>query len=200
MKRKILFTLLITTAVIKASAQEDSMRIFVTTGLSLTKVTGHLNSVLYPSIDFSSGIEAVLHNGWFAQGTLDISRLKYHQQVRDKQSSYLFQNTTADLLLMGLNGGKHFALTKALSASGYLGAGYITISEPRITLDGNIATQDDVHSSSIFGRTGTKLSLLTGIKFLPMIYLDASWWTTPLTIQSYPLHGLSIVVGAKMQM
>jgi hypothetical protein len=199
MKKKLSFALVTIVLAVAAKAQ-DSMRIFVNTGLSLTKVTGNLSKVLKPSIDFSSGIEAVLHKGWFAQGTLDISRLRYCQQSTDEKSPYLFQNTAADLALIGLSGGKHFNLTKAFSASGYLGGGFITISEPRIILTDNIAVQQDVRSSSVFGRIGTKLSLQTGIKFLQIIYVDASWWTTPLTIQRYPLQGFSFIVGAKMQM
>jgi hypothetical protein len=199
MKKKISFTVFAVVLGVAAKAQ-DSMRIFVNTGLSLTKVTGNLSKVLKPSVNFSSGIETVLQKGWFAQGTLDISRLRYHQQSTDEKSSYLFRNTSADLLLLGLNGGKHFDLTKAFSASGYLGGGFITISEPRITLTDSIAMQEDVRSSSAFGRIGTKLSLQTGIRFLPIIYVDASWWTTPLTIQRYPLQGFSFIVGAKMQM
>ena len=182
-----------------ATAQ-DSSRIFVNTGFAAVKVTGKLNKVLKPTVDFTSGIEAVLPGNWFAQGTLDMNRLKYQQQETDEKSPYLFQNTSADLFMIGLSGGKHFDITKGFSLSGYLGGGYVTLSEPRILLKDNVALQDDVRRRAGFGRLGAKLSVQTGIKLLQTIYLDASKWKTPLTIQGYPLHGLSFIVGAKMQM
>lgn len=57
-----------------------------------------------------------------------------------------------------------------------------------------------VNSRSVFERYGTKLSLQSGIKFLQTIYIDASWWVTPIHIQQNTLQDFSLVVGAKMQM
>lgn len=191
--------LVLTLAVYEGNAQEGS-RVFATTGLSLTTATGKLRQVLKPGIDFSSGLEAVLPDNWFAQGTLDMARLGYDQQQRDEKSAYLFRNTTADLLLIGLNGGRHFRLSGALSVAGYAGAGYFSIREPRVDLRNGIATQDDVSSHSAFGRLGTKLSLQTGIRFLQTVYVDAAWWTTPLQLQGYRLNGLTFIAGVKMSM
>lgn len=199
MKKNILLAAFVLLAALVSKAQ-DSSRVFVATGLSLTGLTGKLGTVLKPAVEFSSGLELVLPNRWFLQGTLDMAGLKYDQQKRDEKSAYLFQNTTAGLLMIGLNGGRHFNLTKVFSISGYAGGGYLGLREPRISLAHNIATQEEETRRDVFGRMGAKFSIQTGIKFLQLIYVDGNIWRAPLSVQGYRVNGFTVVVGAKVGM
>jgi len=51
-----------------------------------------------------------------------------------------------------------------------------------------------------FGKAGTRIGYKTKIKFLQTIYLDASWWASPVKIQGAVLQGASLFVGTRMSM
>ena len=52
----------------------------------------------------------------------------------------------------------------------------------------------------IFGKAGYRVGYKTKIKFLQTIYLDASWWQSPVTVQGARLQGLSLFIGTRMSM
>ena len=184
----------------KETIAQDSSRIFFTTGAGLIKSPGSLHYVFHPSIAFNSGIEMVNKKNWFAQGTLDFNSLKYNQRIREDGSPYLFQNTSSSLFMAALNGGKnfHFGHNKWF-ASLYTGGGYLNIGEPRlIDITDNTIRQEISRKRSVFGKLGARLGYKTKIKFLQTIYVDGSYWRSPLTVQGSKLSGVSLFLGARM--
>jgi hypothetical protein len=184
----------------KETTAQDSSRVFFTTGAGLIKSPGSLHYVFHPSIAFNSGIEMVNKKNWFVQGTLDFNTLKYNQRIREDGSPYLFQNTNSSLFMAGLNGGKNFHLShNRWFASLYTGGGYLNIGEPRlIDITDNTIRQEISRKGSVFGKLGTRLGYKTKIKLLQTIYVDASYWRSPLTVQGSKLSGVSLFLGARM--
>lgn len=181
---------------------QDSSKVHFTTGIGVIKSPGSLANVLGPSIAFSSGLELIVKNSWFLQGTFDLNMLKYNQRIREDNSPYLFQNTNSSLVMIGLNGGKnyHFGQNKWL-ASFYAGSGYLNIGEPRLTdQTENSIRQEVSRKASVFGKIGTRIGYKTKVKFLQTIYFDAAYWDSPLSIQGAGLSGLSLSVGIRMGM
>lgn len=187
----------------KTSTAQDSSRAFFTTGAGLIKSPGSLSKVLHPSsIAFNSGIEIITKRNWFAQGTLDFNTLKYNQHIKEDGSPYLFQNASSSLFMAALNGGKnfHFGHNKWF-ASLYTGGGYLNIGEPRLVdLTENTIKQEISRKRSVFGKLGTRFGYKTKIKFLQTIYVDGSYWRSPLTVQGSKLSGVSLFLGARMSM
>jgi hypothetical protein len=185
-----------------AASAQDSSKVFVTTGVGIIKSPGPVGRVFHPSIAFNSGIELVLKNNWYVQGTLDFNTLKYNQQKKEDGSPYLFQNTSSSLVMVAANGGKnfHFGAHKWF-ASAYTGAGYLNIGEPRlINISENTIRQEVSRKGGIFGKAGTRIAYKTRIKFLQTIYFDGSYWASPLEAQGSRLNGFSFFLGARMSM
>jgi hypothetical protein len=181
---------------------QDSSRVFFSTGVGLIKSPGKLSKVFNPSVAFNSALEITNKKNWFAQGTLDFNTLKYNQRVKDNGSPYLFQNTSSSLLMLAINGGKNFYFghSKWL-ASVYAGGGYLNIGEPRLVKqEENIFKQQVSRMPGVFGKAGTRLGYKTKIKMLQTIYFDASWFTSPVQVQSYKLNGVSLFLGTRMSM
>lgn len=181
---------------------QDSSRIFFTTGAGLIKSPGSLRHVLHPSIAFNSGIEVTSKKNWFVQGTLDFNTLKYNQRIKEDGSPYLFQNTNSSLFMAAVNGGKNFHFGhNTWFASLYTGGGYLNIGEPRLVDDTeNTIKQEVSRKGSVFGKAGTRFGYKTKIKFLQTIYVDGSYWRSPLKVQGSRLSGVSLFVGARMSM
>lgn len=200
-KLKLFFAVILLAAGTTTHAQ-DSSSIFFTTGAGLIKSPGSLSHVLHPSIAFNSGIEIANKKNWFMQGTLDFNTLKYNQRIKEDGSPYLFQNTNSSLFMAAVNGGKnfHFGHNKWF-ASLYTGGGYLNIGEPRLVDDSeNTIKQEVSRKASVFARAGTRFGYKTKIKFLQTIYVDGSYWRSPLKVQGSRLSGVSLFVGARMSM
>ena len=181
---------------------QDSSRIFFTMGAGIIKSPGSLHHVLHPSVAFNSGIEITNKKNWFVQGTFDFNMLKYNQRQKEDGSPYLFQNTSSSLIMLALSGGKnfHFGHDKWV-ASLYTGGGYLNIGEPRLVDQAeNTIRQEIVRKGSVFGKAGTRLGYKTKIKFLQTIYIDGSYWTSPLSVQGSKLSGVSLFLGARTSM
>ena len=184
----------------KETIAQDSSRVFFTTGAGLIKSPGSLHHVFHPSIAFNSGIEIVNKKNWFVQGAIDFNTLKYDQRIKENSSPYLFQNTNSSLFMAAVNGGKnfHFGHSKWF-ASLYTGGGYLNIGEPRlIDITDNTIRQEITRKRSVFGKLGTRFGYKTKIKFLQTIYVDGSYWKSPLKVQGYRLGGVSLFLGARM--
>lgn len=184
-----------------ASAAQENKFLF-TTGIGLIKSPGKLSNVLHPTIAFSSGLEYTGKNKWFAQLSLDFNSLKYDQRQRDEASPYLFQRTSSSLVMAALSGGHNFFFghNKWL-VSPYAGGGYLNIGEPRLVKkEENTFRQEVNRKGGIFGKAGFRLGYKTTIKFLQTIYIDASWWQSPVKIQGAGLQGVSLFVGTRMSM
>jgi hypothetical protein len=191
------FTFLMCNAVLS----QDSSRIFFTTGVGIIKAPGSLSKVFKPSIAFNSGIEAVNKKNWFLQATLDFNSLKYNQRIKEDGSPYLFHNTNSSLVMLALNGGKNFPISRKWFASAYAGGGYLNVGEPRLTaVTDNTIRQEVSRRGGVFGKAGTRIAYRSPIKFLQTIYFDGAWWGSPVTVQGSKLSGISLFVGARMSM
>jgi hypothetical protein len=179
---------------------QDTSRLHFTTGAGIIKSPGSLRHVLHPSVAFNSGLELILSNNWFLQGTLDFNSLKYNQRVKEGGSPYLFQNTNSSLFMFALNAGKNyfFGENKWL-ASFYGGAGYLNIGEPRlIDRAENIIRQQVIRKPGVFAKAGGRIGYKTTVQFLQIIYFDASYWASPVEVQGSKLNGVSLFLGARM--
>jgi hypothetical protein len=201
MDKKVSF-LIITLMLFAANCfAQDSSRVFFTTGIGAIKVRHTLRHTLKPSVAFNSGLELTNKKHFFGLLTADFNTLKYDQQIKDMHSPYLFQHTNSSLLMLGLNGGKNFYFdNKRWFVSAYAGGGYLNIGEPRATLVNNIITQEITRKGQIFGRGGSRVAYKTKIRFLQTIYLDADWWTSPVTVQGAKLNGFGFFIGTRMGM
>jgi len=182
-----------------ANAQDN--KFLFTTGIGLIKSPGKLSNVLHPSVAFNSGLEYTGKNKWFAQLTLDFNSLKYDQRKLDANSSYLFQRTSSSLIMGAISGGYNFYFGRKWLVSPYAGGGYLNIGEPRLVMkEDNIFRQEVNRQGGIFGKGGARLGYKTKIKFLQTIYIDASWWQSPVKIQGSGLQGVSLFIGTRMSM
>lgn len=182
------------------TAQEN--KFLFTTGIGIIKSPGKLSKVLHPTVAFNSGLEYTGKSNWFTQLTLDFNSLKYDQRQLDENSPYLFQRTSSSLIMAAINGGHNFFFghNKWL-ISPYAGGGYLNIGEPRLVKkEENIFRQEVSRRGGIFGKTGFRFGYKTKIKFLQTIYLDASWWESPVKIQGAGLQGASLFIGTRMSM
>lgn len=184
------------------SVAQDSTKLLFTTGIGLIKSPGRLSNVLHPSVAFNSGIELTGKKKWFAQFTLDFNTLKYDQQVRDENSDFIFQNTSSSLVMVALSGGKNFYFGHARwFTSPYVGAGYLNIGEPRLIKESEVLVRQEVsRKGGVFAKIGTRLGYKTNTKILKTIYVDVSWWKSPLRVQQEKLTGVSFFIGTRMSM
>lgn len=172
-----------------------------TTGIGLIKSPGGLSHVIHPSVAFNSGLEYTGKTNWFAQLTLDFNTLKYDQRKLDENSPYLFQRTGSSLIQGAISGGYNIFLGRKWLISPYAGGGYLNIGEPRLVMKDNVVFRQEVtREGGIFGKAGSRFGYKTKIKFLQTIYLDASWWQSPVEIQGARLQGLSLFIGTRMSM
>ncbi|HNJ96217.1 MAG TPA: hypothetical protein PLS65_15665 [Ferruginibacter sp.] len=200
-KRTGTIALILLCVTIACSAQRN--KFLFTTGVGLIKSPGGLSNVLHPSIAFNSGLEYTGKTNWFAQVTLDFNSLKYDQRNLDANSPYLFQRTSSSLVQGAVSGGYNIYLGRNNKwlLSPYAGGGYLNIGEPRLVRkEENVFRQQVVRMGGIFGKAGYRVGYKTKIKFLQTIYLDASWWQSPVTIQGAQLQGLSLFIGTRMSM
>lgn len=180
---------------------QDSSRISLTTGFGIIKVQGQLKKVFQSSIAFNSGVEINLKKNWFVLVEAGFNTLKYDQQVKDDNSPYLFQNTNSSLFSFVLNGGRNFYFNgRKWFLSAYLGGGYLNIGEPGISLNNmtNVIMQTAIRKNNVFGKTGSRFAIRTTSKFFQTLYIDGSWWTSPVKVQNEKFRSLSFFIGTRM--
>jgi hypothetical protein len=177
----------------KFSKAQDK-RIFITTAVGANKIKGSLHNVFRSTVAFNSAIEIGFSSNWYAQGELNFNTLRYNQRKKDDNSSFLFKNTNSSLLLLGVNGGKNFNFgSSPWFTSVYLGSGFASIGEPRISVDvdNKIVEQTNVSRSGIFGKGGLRFGIRTKSKILQTLFVDGSYWVSSVTTQGGKLKGLS---------
>jgi hypothetical protein len=202
MKRKGWLIFIVLVPAIAGKAQEAT-KIHLTTGAGFIKVQGELSRVFRPSLAFNSGVEINLGKNWYGLAEAGFNSLRYNQQVKEDNSPFLFQNTNSSLFLLGINAGKNFYFgDQRWFTSLYGGAGFLNIGEPRISVDEvtDVARQYTVRKSSIYGRAGARGGYTTRSAFFQTLYVDVSWWTSPVRVQDNRLHSLSVFVGIRMGM
>lgn len=202
MKMKIIITVVVC-MVVAGSYAQDSSRIYFTTGIGVNKIKGSLHHAFRSTVAFNSALELDLRKNWYAQLELNFNTLKYNQQKKDDNSSYLFRNTNSSLLLIGLNGGRDFKFNNTgWFTSVYAGSGYVSVGEPRISIDDDnkIVTQTAVSRTGVFGKMGTRVGYKTKSKIFQTLYVDGAYWTSTVETQGGTLRGLSAFVGMRMAM
>lgn len=195
-----LFLLFISLSFSSILYAQEKGKIFFTTAFGLINAQGKFGDAYKSTITFNSGVELALKNNWFEQFVLDFNALKYDQQIRDNNSPYLFTNTNSSLLLLGSNFGRNIYLkNKKWFTSIYGGAGYLNVGEPRLNVDINsfIAKQEVVRVGSIFTRVGTRIAYKTKSSFFQTIFLDGSYWISPIEVQNGKVNGISFYIGTR---
>jgi len=197
---KIVLIIVISCTLINATAQ-DTSKTFFTTSFGILSPLSKFSNAYKTSLALNSGIEYKFSKNYFLQFVLDFNAINYDQQIKDASSNYLFQNTSSSVFLVGLNVGRNVNINKSgsLFVSPYLGLGYANIGEPRLTIDNttNVITQEVTRMKGLFTRGGLRLGYKTKSKVLQTIYIDASYWTTNITIQDSKPQALSILVGSR---
>ena len=193
---------LILSVCFRVAKAQDSSRIFFTSSAGFVVPQSTFARAYQNSLAFNSGIEYRLKKHYFIQFVLDFNAVKYNQQIKDKNSNFLFQNTNSSLLLAGLSVGKDFSLTHSgrLTVSPYVGAGYANIGEPRLTVNNatGIIYQNVTRMKGAFARTGLRLLYDTRSKIFQRLYFDVSYWTSNVQVQESKAQALAFLVGTRI--
>jgi Outer membrane protein beta-barrel domain len=181
---------------------QDSTKFYIFSGVGVINGQGVFGKSVKPSLGFNSGIELKLNQHFFTQFSLDFNSLKYNQQSIDTHSSYLFQNTSSNLLMLGLNIGYNFNKpTSKWLVSTNLGSGFVNIGEPRVQLNNaNTIVQTVVNKSNIFGRGGFRIGYKTPSAFFQTVYASVDYWTSKTIVQGGQVQGISILIGTRIAM
>jgi hypothetical protein len=197
---KLLITVFLLCLAISANAQ-DSSKIYFTTSLGIFSPVAAFSRSYKNSLALNSGIEYRFSKHYFTQFVLDFNAVKYNQQVKDSNSSYLFQNTNSSIFLAGLTVGRNFSITKSgkLFLSPYVGFGYANIAEPRLTLKdaGGIIKQEVIRMRGVYVRQGLRLGYGTKSKVLQTLYIDASYLSVNATVQNSRPTAFTFLIGTR---
>lgn len=191
--------LLLTSFSLKA---QDSTKFYIFSGVGMIDGQGEFGKSIKPSLGFNSGLELTLKHQLFCQFSIDFNSLKYNQQKLDNSSPYLFQNTSTNVFMLGINLGYNLNKpTDKWLASVYLGSGFLNIGEPRVTLNSaNTIVESTYSQSTVFGRTGARFGYKTKSAFFQTLYLDFGYWASPATVQDGKVQGISLLIGTRVTM
>jgi hypothetical protein len=202
MKRIKLILLAMFISIFSSKGQENKGKISITSSVGLLIPKSDFAKSYSTSLAFNSGIEYLFKKNFYLQGVIDFNTVKYSQQVRETNSNFLFQNTNSSVLLLGFNMGNNIALipSKQVLVAPYIGAGYINVGEPRLTIDNQngIITQNVRRMQGIYTKAGLRLLVDTHSKFLQIIYLDFSGWKSPIKVQESNPQAWSLLGGTKI--
>ncbi len=197
--RLLLFSLL--TLFAASSNAQDSSKLYFTTSAGLFLPVSSFSNAYRNSLALNSGIEYRFSKHYFAQFVLDFNTVKYDQQIKDANSSYLFQHTNSSVFLAGLNAGRNIPITRSgnLFFSPYIGFGYANIGEPRLTVDNSIGIidQEVTRMKGIFARQGLRFAYHTKSKVLQTLYVDASFFSANIKVQNSRPRAISLLAGTR---
>ncbi|MBB2146843.1 hypothetical protein GM921_15170 [Pedobacter sp. LMG 31464] len=199
--RNVLFALLLVYGNVLFA--QDTTKIALTTGVGIISMPGALSKVLKSSVTFNSGIELKLKKNWFLQGDVSLNSIGYNQIIRDNPNNYLFEDANSSLFQVGVSGGYSFRfLPSKFSLDLYAGPGFQRFGEPRVTNNNaaQITKQNIVFSNTVFAKIGSRLSYKTNSSLLQTIYIEATYFTSPLHVQAYRLQGFTYCVGTKFSL
>ena len=182
---------------------QDTTKITLTTGVGIISMPGALSKVLKSSITFNSGIELKLKKNWFLQGDVSLNSIGYNQIIRDNATNYLFENANSSLFQVSVSSGYSFKfLPSKFSLDLYAGPGFQRFGEPRVSNNttAQVTRQNIVFSNTVFGKVGSRLSYKTNSSLLQTIYFEATYFTSPLHVQTYRLQGFTYCVGTKFSL
>ncbi|MDN3585967.1 hypothetical protein QWY86_04765 [Pedobacter aquatilis] len=182
---------------------QETTKIAVTTGFGIISFPPGLSSVLKSSVTFNSGLELKLKKNWFIQGDVSLNSIGYDQTIRENASVFLFKNANSSLFQISLSGGYLFRfLPSKFGLAVYGGPGFQRFGEPRVANDNlaQVTTQNNVFSTSIYGKVGSRLSYKTNSSFLQTIYVEATYFTSSIQVQQYRLQGFTYCIGTKFSL
>jgi len=201
MNRPGLLLLLVFTLFTISSNAQDSSKLYFTTSAGLFSPVSSFSKAYRNSLALNSGIEYRFSKHYFAQFVLDFNTVKYDQQIKDANSSYLFQHTNSSVFLAGLNAGRNIPISRSgdLFLSPYIGFGYANIGEPRLIVDNNIGIieQEVTRMQGIFARQGLRIAYRTKSKVLQTLYVDASFFSANVHVQDSRPRAISLLAGTR---
>ncbi len=180
---------------------QDSSKSYFTTSAGIFSPVAAFSKSFGNSLALNSGIEYKFSKHYFTQFVLDLNAVKYNQQVKDANSSYLFQHTNSAVFLAGLNVGRNVSIANSgkLFISPYVGFGYANIGEPRLTLKdaGSIIKQEITRMGGVYARQGLRVGYGTKSKVLQTLYLDASYISMDINVQNSKPRAFAFLIGTR---
>ena len=181
---------------------QDSSKIYLTTAVGLLVPVSGFSNAYKRSLALNSGIEYTFNKYLFMQFVLDFNAVKYDQQIKDVNSSYLFQNTSSSVFLAGINVGYNIRANNRgnFFISPYTGLGYANIGEPRVMVNNisNVVKQSVTRMSGVFAKGGLRIAYQTKSKILQTIYVDGSYWLANVKVQQSDARAVSLLIGTRI--
>ena len=182
------------------SNAQDSSKFYFTTAVGILAPVSSFSKAYENSLALNSGIEYQFSKHYFAQFVLDFNAVRYNQQVKDGNSSYLFQHTSSSIFLAGFNLGRNISISNSgkFFASPYVGFGYANIGEPRVTLKSTgIVEQQVTRMVGIYAKQGVRVGYRTSSKILQTLYIDLAYLLANIHVQESRPSAFSFLVGTR---
>jgi hypothetical protein len=198
-KRFLLVFVFVSLFAISSNAQ-DSAKFYFTTAVGMVAPVSDFSSAYKNSLALNSGIEYQFSRHYFAQFVLDFNAVNYNQQIKDANSSYLFQHTNSSIFLAGLNLGRNISISTSgkFFASPYIGFGYANIGEPRVTMKrSGIIEQQVTRMTGIYAKQGARVGYRTSSKILQTLYIDVAYLSANIHVQDSRPKAFSFLAGTR---
>jgi hypothetical protein len=182
------------------SNAQDSSKFYFTTAVGIFAPVSAFSKAYENSLALNSGIEYQFSRHYFIQFVLDYNAVKYNQQVKDENSSYLFQHTNSSVFLAGFNLGRNISISKSgkIFASPYVGFGYANIGEPRLTLKNTgIIEQHVTRMTGVYAKQGIRVGYKTASKILQTLYVDVAYLSANIRVQDSRPKAFSFLAGTR---
>jgi hypothetical protein len=179
---------------------QDSSKFFFTTAVGIFAPVSDFAKAYENSLALNSGIEYQFSKHYFTQFVLDFNAVKYNQQVKDENSSYLFQHTNSSVFLAGFNLGRNISISRSgkFFVSPYVGFGYANIGEPRLTVKNTgIIEQQVTRMTGIYAKQGARIGYRTSSKILQTLYVDVAYLSANIHVQDSRPTAFSFLVGTR---
>jgi hypothetical protein len=182
------------------SNAQDSSQFYFTTAVGVFAPVSSFSKAYENSLALNSGIEYQFSRHYFTQFVLDFNAVKYNQQVKDGNSSYLFQHTSSSVFLAGFNLGRNVLIGRSgkFFASPYVGFGYANIGEPRVTMKSTgIIEQQVIRMTGLYAKQGARVGYRTASKILQTLYIDVAYLSANIHVQDSRPKAFSFLVGTR---
>jgi hypothetical protein len=182
------------------SNAQDSSQFYFTTAVGIFSPASTFSKAYENSLALNSGIEYQFSKHYFTQFVLDLNAVNYNQQVKDANSSYLFQHTKSSVFLAGFTLGRNISIFKSgkFFTSPYVGFGYANIGEPRLTvMNTGIIEQQVTRMTGIYAKQGVRLGYRTSSKILQTLYVDAAYLSANIRVQDSRPKAFSFLAGTR---
>ena len=200
MHKRILLVFVFLSGFISISNAQDSSKFYFTTAVGIFAPVSSFSKAYENSLALNSGIEYQFSKHYFTQFVLDFNAVKYNQQVKDANSSYLFQHTNSSVFLAGFNLGRNILISKSgkFFTSPYVGFGYANIGEPRLKLkNAGIIEQEVARMAGIYAKQGVRVGYRTSSKLLQTLYIELAYLSANIHVQDSRPKAFSFLVGTR---